>query len=129
MHKALWVVQGLLAFAFVGSGIMKISTPIDEMLANGMAFVEHAPAALVRFIGIAEFAGGLGLILPAALRIKPRLTPVAAASLALVMLLAVVTHVVMGDLGGAAPALVLGALSLWVAWGRFVKHPISPKLG
>lgn len=128
MNKALWVVQGLLALAFVGAGSMKMTTPIDELLANGMAFVEHMPATLVRFIGVSEVAGGLGLILPAALRIRPRLTPVAAAALVVVMVLAVITHVLLGDVGGAAPSLVLGALSAFVAWGRFVKHPIAPKL-
>lgn len=128
MHKALWVVQGLLAFAFLGAGSMKLTTPLDELLANGMAFVEHMPAAVVRFIGAAEVAGGLGLVLPAALRIKPILTPLAAALLAVVMLLAVATHVLLGDVGGAMPSIVLGSLSAFVAWGRLKQHPIAPKL-
>ncbi len=126
MNIALWIVQALLALAFFGAGVMKLTAPIDELLQNGMAFVEHVPALLVRFIGLSEVAGAVGLILPAATRIKPRLTPLAGALLALVMLLAVGTHLLMADLH-FAPALILGALSAFVAWGRLRKAPILPR--
>ncbi|MCB9764322.1 MAG: DoxX family protein [Alphaproteobacteria bacterium] len=127
MNVALWIVQLLLAFAFLGAGGFKLVTPIEELLANGMAFVEHVPALLVRFIGLSEVAGALGLVLPAATRIQPKLTPIAASLLVVVMVLAALTHVVMNDLAGIAPSIVLGALSAFVAWGRFTKAPIEPR--
>lgn len=127
MRIALWVLQVLLAFAFLGAGLTKLTQPIEALLAGGMTFVQYMPEGLVRFIGLAEVAGALGLVLPAASRIQPQLTPIAAASLTLVMLLAVLTHVVLGEWGAIAPPLVLGALSASVAWGRWAKHPIAPR--
>lgn len=127
MHIVLWIVQALLALAFLGAGAMKIATPIPELLANGMTFVEHVPPFLVRFIGLSEVLGGLGLILPAATRIKPVLTPIAAAALALVMILAALTHIAMSEFGGIVAPLVLGLLSAFVAWGRMKKHPIQAR--
>ncbi len=124
LHLALWLVQGLLAFAFFGAGSMKLFTPIDE-LARRMAWAREMPD-LARFIGASELAGALGLLLPAATRIKPVLTPIAAACLALVMVLAVGFHVMKGDMQ-FAPATVLGALSAFVAWGRFKAAPIAAR--
>lgn len=125
MKIALWIVQGLLAFAFLAAGGMKLATPVDQLLANGMTFVEYVPALLVRFIGLSEVAGALGLILPAATGIQPKLTPLAASLLALVMVLAVLTHIALGEWGGLGAPIVLGGLSAFVAWGRFVKAPIA----
>jgi putative oxidoreductase len=126
MNIALWIVQALLALAFLMAGGTKLTTPIDELLANGMTFIEHGGAALVRFIGLSEVAGAVGLILPAALKIQPKLTPIAAGMLAFVMVLAVGTHLMTGDVGGSVPALVLGTLAAFVAWGRWTKVPIQP---
>jgi hypothetical protein len=127
MNVALWIVQALLALAFLMAGGMKLATPIDELLANGMTFVEHVPAALVRFIGASEVAGALGLILPAALRIQPKLTAVAGGALALVMVLGAVTHVMLGEMQAIGAPLVLGLLSAFVAWGRGSKLPIAAR--
>jgi putative oxidoreductase len=125
MNIALWIVQALLALAFLMAGGMKLVVPIDQLLANGMTLVEQVPVALIRFIGLSEVAGALGLILPAALRIQPKLTPLAAAALAFVMLLAVITHAWLGEAFGAP--LVLGLLAMFVAWGRSAKQPISSR--
>lgn len=127
MNIALWIIQALLALAFLMAGGMKLATPIDQLLANGMTFVEQVPVALVRFIGLSEVAGAIGLILPAALRIQPKLTPVAAAALAFVMLLAVFAHVWRGEMQAVGAPLVLGLLALFVAWGRSMKQPISAR--
>ncbi len=127
LHIGLWVVQALLALAFLGAGFMKLTTPIDELVKAGMTWAQD-PLWLARFVGAAEFAGGLGLILPAALRIAPKLTGVAAAALTLVMVLAEVVHVRLGDgVGQMVPAFVLGALSAFVAWGRLKAAPIAPR--
>lgn len=127
MHIALWIVQVLLAFAFLGAGGMKLATPVDQLLANGMTFVQHTPELGVRFIGLSEAAGALGLVLPAALRIQPWLTPLAAALLAVVMVLALFTHIALGEWGGLAAPIVLGGLSAFVAWGRHKAVPIAAR--
>lgn len=113
----LWVAQAFLAFAFIGSGLMKLTTPHDALAAQ-MRWAADAPSFLPMFIGAAEVAGALGLILPAATRIQPRLTPLAGACLALVMVLAAATHVMYGELFMLVPNAVLGGLAAFVAWGR-----------
>jgi hypothetical protein len=123
---ALWIVQALLAFGFGMAGAMKASKPIAELAVNvKMAWVSAVPEGLVRFIGISELAGALGLILPAATRIKPALTPVAACGLIVVMLLAAGFHVSRGEFQALPFNLVLGGLAAFVAWGRFRKAPIQ----
>lgn len=126
LHLALWVVQGLLAFAFLGAGVMKMTAPVAE-LATNMAWVNTTPEPLVRFIGASEFAGALGLILPSALRIKPMLTPIAAALLVVVMVLAAGKHVMIGETPMVVAPLVLGGLCAFVAWGRGAKAPIPAR--
>lgn len=79
----------------------------------------------MRFIGIAELIGAVGLILPSALRIQPRLSALAAAGLVLVMVLGSVFHLTRGE--NFAPPLVLFALSTFVAYGRWKLAPIAPK--
>ncbi len=127
MHIALWIVQALLAFAFLMAGGMKMAAPMSELLANGMTFVEHTPEGVVRFIGLSEFLGALGLILPSALRIQPKLTPIAAGLLAVVMVLGAGTHVVLGEFAALGAPIFLGGLSAFVAWGRTSKRPIAPR--
>ncbi len=123
LHRGLWVAQLLAAAAFFMSGSFKTFTPGAELAAAGMT----PPLAILRIAGISEVLGALGLVLPAGLRIAPRLTPIAAAALTLVMVLAVLTHIFAGDVAGSVPALVLGLLSAFIAWGRFSKAPIAPK--
>lgn len=126
LHYSLWVVQALLAAAFFMAGLMKATTPLEELAAN-MAWVTYSPGALVRFIGIAEIAGALGLVLPAATRVKPVLTPIAAAALVVVMALAFLTHLVLGEPEGLPVNVVLGGLAGFVAWGRLKKARIAPR--
>lgn len=128
MNIALWIIQGLLAVVFLMSGSMKLITPVDELIANGMGFVASIPTPLVRFIGISEVAGALGLFLPALLRIRPVLTPIAATALALVMFLAICTHIILGEATVIGAPILLGALSAFVAWGRFGNHAIGSQL-
>lgn len=125
LNIALWVVQGLLALAFGMAGFMKLTAPIAQLAANGMTFVNHYSVEMVRFIGVTELLGALGLILPAALRIKPFLTPLAAVGLAVTMVLAAIEHITQGE--PITANLVLFALTAFVAWGRFIKAPIQSK--
>lgn len=129
LNIGLWVVQILLGLAFGSIGLMKITTPVEE-LAKGMAWITSAGSAgplLVRFIGVSELAAGFGLILPAAIRVLPFLTPLAGALLGVVMVLAAGVHVLLGEFSALPVNFVLGGLSAFVAWGRFKKAPIAPR--
>ena len=119
MHVTLWIVAALLTVAFLAAGAAKLVTP-REKLAPRMPWVEDASDAQVKAIGALEVAGARGLVLPAVTGIAPVLVPLAAVGLVLVMVGAVVVHLRRGDgLAGAAPAIVLGLLAVFVAWGRF----------
>jgi hypothetical protein len=108
------------------AGFMKVTKPIAE-LGQQMGWVKFYSPQMVRFIGTVEILGALGLILPAVTRFLPRLTALAAAGLTLVMLGAIEFHLTHNDLQHIAPAIVLAALSTFVAWGRFKKAPIAPR--
>lgn len=126
MNIALWVLQSLLAAAFGMAGAMKTFTPVDQLAAQ-MTWVAAVPAFVPKLAGISEILGALGLILPSALRIQPKLTPVAAGGLALVMVLAAGLHASLGEWGALAPNFVLGGLAAFVAYGRTKLVPIAPK--
>lgn len=100
--------------------------PIAEV-SQYIVWAQVVPAALVRFIGASELAAAIGLILPAATRIRPMLTPLAAAGLVLVMLLAIGFHLSRGEIQALPVNIALGALAAFVAWGRFRKAPISAR--
>lgn len=125
LNIALWAAQGLLAAAFLMAGFMKITTPIDDLAVNGMSFVNAFSEGIVRFIGVSEVLGGIGLILPALLRIKSILTPIAAIGLAVVMVLAAIYHISVGE--PPVPNIILFALAIFIAWGRIKKVPIESK--
>jgi uncharacterized membrane protein YphA (DoxX/SURF4 family) len=120
MTKALWVVQGLLALLFLFAGGMKLILPLEQMMGP-----VPIPGLLLRFIGVVEVLGALGLILPGLLGIRPELTPLAAAGLVIVMIGATVITLA-GD--AAAPALIplaVGLLAAFVAYGRWRLAPIG----
>jgi putative oxidoreductase len=127
LHIVLWLAQGLLAVAFAMAGSMKIGMPIDELVANGMTFAARLPEGLVRFIGAAEILGAVGLMMPAATRVLPRLTPIAAADLAFVMVLAAGHHLINGEASMVPANALLGSLALFVAWGRWFRAPIQAR--
>lgn len=126
LHIGLWVVQILLAIAFVGAGLTKLTTPMAELVAQ-MAWAESWSEGMIRFIGLTQVLGAIGLILPAALRILPRLTPLAAAGLALTMISASILHVARGEFEVLPLTIGFTALALFVAWGRGLKVPIAPR--
>jgi uncharacterized membrane protein YphA (DoxX/SURF4 family) len=124
MNIALWVVQVLLAFAFVAAGVMKSTQPISK-LSTSLAWTGQVSPGLVRFIGVSELLGGIGLLLPALTGVLPWLTPLAAACLALVMLLGAGFHIMRKEYNTMAPSVVLFLLALFVAYGRFVLAPFA----
>lgn len=119
LSSVLWIVQGLLALVFLVAGGTKLVLPIEEMTKD-----VALPGAFLRFLGVAEILGALGLILPGLLRIRPGLTPLAAAGLVLIMLGATgISLVIMGP-GPALIPLVVGLLAAWVAYGRWRLAPL-----
>jgi putative oxidoreductase len=126
LHYGLWTAQVLLAVTFAFSGLVKL-TISAAALAQKMPGETLLPLALIRFIGVAEVAGAIGLILPSATRILPVLTPVAARALALVMALAAVFHISRGEFSSLAVVLVLGAIAVFISWGRATRAPIPAR--
>ncbi len=124
MNTALWIAQILLAIAFLLSGSMKAFRPKADMEKN-MAWVNDFSQTNLRLIGILEVLGALGLILPAVTGILPILTPLAASGLALIMVGAMITHLRRGEFSAIIANLVLFALAVFVAYGRFVLVPLA----
>jgi DoxX-like family len=120
MNVALWIVQALLALLFLFAGGMKLVLPIEE-LTKQMPLV--LPGWFVRFTGVIEVLGGIGVIVPWLTGIRPALTPLAAAGLVLVMIGAVVYGLLAGDLVSALLPLVVGMLAAFVAYGRWKVTP------
>ncbi len=126
LNITLWIAQILLAALFLMAGLTKFTASIEEQRSK-MEWAKHISEGLIHFAGIVEIAGALGLLLPSILRKKPQLTPWAAVGLAIVMILAVILNISIGETK-AAVLLVLPAIALFIAWGRFKKVPIAPKL-
>jgi uncharacterized membrane protein YphA (DoxX/SURF4 family) len=122
MNIILWILQALLGLAFIAAGynhgfnIEKARTQMQWMTA--------APENLLRFIGVSEILGGLGLVLPAVTGILPQLTAWAATGLSLIMILAALFHLRRGEYPAIVINLVLLALAAFVAYGRFVLAPL-----
>ena len=114
MNYALWIVQGLLAALFLFAGGMKLVLPLEQMTGP-----VPLPGLFLRFIGVAEVLGAIGLILPGLLRIRPGLTPLAAVGLVIIMIGATVVTLAGGDVVQALIPLVVGLFSAFVAYGRW----------
>jgi uncharacterized membrane protein YphA (DoxX/SURF4 family) len=114
MTYALWIVQVLLALLFLFAGGTKLVLPIEEMTKQ-----MPMPGWFLRFIGMVEILGGLGLVLPGLFRIRPGLTPLAALGLVIIMIGATVLSIRIGGVVmGLIPA-VVGLLAAFVAYGRW----------
>jgi len=118
MTYTLWIVQGLLAALFLFAGGMKLVLPLDKMTGPG-----PLPGTFLRFISVAEVLGAVGLILPAWLRIRPGLTPLAAAGLVIIMIGATTITLAGGQVLGAMLPLVVGLFAAFVAYGRWRLAP------
>ena len=117
MIIALWIVTVLLALVFLAAGFVKSSTPREKLVPK-MAYMEDLSNGQARVVGILEFLGALGLVLPAATGILPWLTPVAAFALAITMGVGTALHVKRGE--SFVPSVVLGVVALVVGIGWVV---------
>jgi uncharacterized membrane protein YphA (DoxX/SURF4 family) len=124
MNIALWIAQGLLAAMFLFAGGMKLVIPIEEMLKQ---MPIPLPGWFLRFTGVVEVLGAIGLILPWLLRIRPGLTPLAAVGLVIVMIGATAYNLAAGDVASALITLVVGLLCAFLAYGRWRLTPPSTR--
>ncbi|KAB0685234.1 DoxX family protein [Burkholderia territorii] len=123
----LWAIQILLAALYAMSGVMNTFMAPAQLVSMGMSHAAVLPYALLRFLGIAELAGVIGLILPALSRIKPGLTPLAAIGFVVLQVLAMGYHITHGEFFMLPVNLVLLALAALVWWGRTKKSPIASR--
>ena len=112
-NGVLWIVQALLAALFLFAGGMKLVMPIEQLVEQS-----HMSGGFLRFIGVVEVLGGLGLVLPGLTGIAPILTPLAASGLVIVMIGATVVSLPSG-IGPALFPFAVGGLAAWVAVRRF----------
>lgn len=117
LNLILWIVQALLAAMFLLAGVMKVFQ--YERAKASWPWVKDVSKGLVTLIGISDLLGGLGLILPWLTGILPWLTPLAAAGVALIMILATIFHIRRGESSVIIFNLVLLALAVFVAYGRW----------
>jgi hypothetical protein len=127
LRISLWVVQGLLSLIFTGAGLWKLLTPVPELAAM-IPWAGQVPKAFLQAIGVIDLCGGIGILLPALIRIKPGLTVLAALGCALLQVCAIAFHVLRGEAARTPFNFVLVALSVFVLWGRRSKAPIPSRV-
>ena len=118
MNIALWIIQILLALLFLFAGGTKLYFSPEVLAAMGPPNQVHLPGLFLKFIGVCEVLGGLGLVLPGLFKIRPQLTSFAAAGLLIIMIGAVVVTIAGPGVGPSVPAVVIGLLCTFVAYGR-----------
>ena len=129
MNKALWTAQLLWGVFFSVTGFGKVlcyKPALWHQALHEVPWFSAVPQDLFIFIGVCEFLGGVGLILPAMTGVKPKLTPFAAFGLTLVMILAVVFHIVRGEYSFVPINLALGGVAAFIAYERWFVGPIAP---
>ena len=123
----LWSSQILLCLFFGASGLFKLFVAPESLVPMGLNYATDIPHWLLLFIGIAEAAGAIGIVLPALTRIEPSLTPLAALGFVALQVLAICFHLMRGEIHGLPLNFVLVALAAFVLWGRTKKAPIEPR--
>jgi len=118
VNTVIWIVQGILAAVFLAAGLMKLTQP-REALKEKTPYVEDLTDGQVKAIGTVEVLGAIGIVLPAALKVAPILTPIAACGLALTMVVAAVTLIRRGETSHVPLNVFIFALAVFVAIERF----------
>lgn len=119
MNVVLWIIAGLLAVAFAGAGVMKLTRPKEQLASSGLAWAEDFSPGVIKLIGVLEVLAAIGLILPALLGVAPVFVPLAAIGLVLIMIGAIVVHARRREPQAIGINVVLLILAAVVAWGRF----------
>ena len=121
VNTALWVVQVLLAVGFIMGGIMKIFIPVEK-LAVMWPWAAEVPFALLKFTGFIDTLAAMGILLPSIFKIMPRLVPVTAFCIIILMVSAAIFHVARGEANSIGVNIVFVFMAAFVAWGRFKKQ-------
>ena len=117
-NVALWIAQAILSIIFLWGGYMKLFAPVEKL--NAMwPWTGQIPKLLLKFTGIVDALGGIGLILPGLLRIKPKLTALAALGIIVLMALAIAFHLSRGEGSVIGANIVFAIIAGFIAWGRF----------
>jgi len=119
MNIIFWIIQVLAAAAFLYSGINKSIYSEEKLVTIGQTGVEGLPMPLTRFIGIIEILGAIGLVLPTALNILPKLTAISAVGFAIIMVLAARIHYHRHEPKNVVNNFILLLLCVLIAWYRF----------
>jgi hypothetical protein len=121
MNTATWIVQGVLAFALLGAGAMKLIKSRNDLISSGasMAWAEDFSAGRIKLIGVLEVAAAAGLVLPWALKVAPVLTPLAGTGGCLLMLGAAAVHLRRHESKAIGVPIILALLGAYVAFSRF----------
>jgi len=123
---AIWIAQVIIAVFFLMSGASHLMMPLDKLVPMA-PWAKDVSLPLVRFIGFAELLGGIGLLLPSLLRIRPQLSYWAAIGLSTIMVFAMVFHISRGEGAMIGIHIVLLLLAGFTAWGRKNKAIIPPR--
>ena len=119
MNTFIWILQGLMAFIFLYSGVHKSYFDEKTLVGKGQTGVEGLDPGFIKFIGISELFGAVGLILPWALEMYPVLTPLSAACLGAIMIPAAIIHYRRKEPGNVLLNLVILLACGAIAWWRF----------
>ena len=119
MNTGLWIAQAILSVAFLYSGINKAFLPKEKVIAKGQTGVVDIPRPGVKWIGISEILGSIGIIIPLALGVFPILTPITALCFAAIMMMAAPIHYRLHEPRNVVTNIFLLVLALAVAWFRF----------
>jgi len=121
LNIALWVVQVLLCTTLLWAASMKLFQPIAKLSAM-WPWAGQVPDKLVKLTGVVDFLGGVGLVLPMLLNIKPRLTLFAAWGIIVLMILASAFHISRGESGLIMPNIIFVIMAAFIVWGRKGRH-------
>jgi hypothetical protein len=127
LNSFLWVAQIILAAILIWAATLKLFQPVEK-LAVMWPWVAQVPFMLLKFTGIVDLLGALGLILPAFLRIKPKLTPITAIAIIVLMICASIFHISRGEASEIGVNIAFAIIAAFIAWGRLVRVPIIPKM-
>jgi|SRR6185437_15654254 len=122
MNILLWIIQILLALVFLFAGGVKLIFPADQLQAQAPAAAVHFSNWFMKFIGVCEVLGALGLVLSSLLEIRKKLTALAALGLLIIMIGAVIISPIGQGISAAIPPLIIGLLCAFVAYERGVKQ-------
>ena len=123
MNAVLWVLQILLALAFLAFGLLMV-TRSRERLLRVAGWVEDFPESVVTAIGVLELLGAVGVLLPAVLGVAGVIVPIAALGLAVLLVGAIVTHLLRGEQDEVAAPVALLIAAAVVAAGRLSAWPL-----